>query len=370
MRKILWLVLAIWGGAPWPALSQDKPPADLQVSAKLEPAEFGFRFDDNVFRAVSVNGRFSDEIYLVNLGGELGARLDIFSGSLSYRFGADQYQLYSTLSNLKNDLSLFLSADPGPLSIYYKKEYYFRNSQYFEFDYVDDDNLLGLLWTPPGPWSYEVQYKNYYRQYTNDSADTPLFSVRSLEFVDQALLLSVERTFTERLSLKLEGGYNNREFRRNPIGLMNNDPAQPMNLPGTQVDQTWSLLLNAHLYFESILQDINFEEQRTNSNSYGFSNTIESVSWAGVVRPVSTLYLQLFFRLYFKNYDVTPLISPDLQLGFVDEDSQDLLSIRTTWEWSPQWMASIGVSRARSEADQAGQYYIKNILSAQVRKNF
>lgn len=371
MRRILFLLWIFSGLAPLAAWGQEGTAApSFQFNANLKPAEFGFRFDDNVYRSVAAAGRFSDEIYLVNLGAELGAQWDVFNGRLNYDFGADQYQLYSDLSNLKNEFSLFVSASPGPLSFFYKKEYYFRNSQYFEFDYMDDDNLLGVLWTPPGAWSYEIQYKNYYRQYNDTSADSPVFSVESLDFVDQGVLLSVERSISDKFSLKLEGGYNNREFNRNPIGIINNDPNQPVDLPGFQVDQTWSLLLNAHLYFDSILQDINLEEQRTNSNSYGFSNSVESVSWAGVVRPVSTLYLQLFFRLYFKDYDVTPLTSPDLQLGFVDEDSQDLLSIRTTWEWAPQWAASLGVSRARNESDQPGQYYIKNILSAQVKKSF
>ncbi len=366
MTLILFFLLIVWEFSPLRALGQESVPvSQVQLTAKFQPADFGLRYDDNVYHSVAAAGRLADEIYLLNLGGEWGARWDVFNGKLNYDFGADQYQSYTSLSNLKNDFSLSLSASPGTLSFYYKMEYYFRNSQYFEFDYIDDEYLLGAAWTPPGPWSYEASGKVYSRLYY-DSSDT----VRSRNFDDLAVLMSVRREVSENLSFKLEGGYNNRKFYRNPIGLLDQDPDQPMDLPGYQVDQTWSVLLNAHLYFESVLQDINLEEQRTNSNSYGFSNTVESASWAGVVRPASTLYFQLFFRLYFKNYDVSPIVSPDLQLGFVDEDSQDLLSIRGTWEWAPQWMVSLGASRVRSESDQPGQYYIKNLLSAQIRKNF
>ena len=361
MTRIRLLLMIFWAVIPLGSAGQNNPePKTDQFSAELEPLEFGFRYDDNVYRSVSANGRFSDGIYLLNGGGTLGFHLDVFRGDLRYRLGADQYQLYSSISNLKNNFTLFLSADPGPFSFYYKNEFYLRNSQYSDFDYSDIENLLGAIWTPAGPWNYGVSYKNYSRDYF-DKTD----AYQSRNFVNQAAFLTVQREIDEKLSLKLEGSYNNRQFNRNAVASN-----ATTILSSIHTDETWTLLLNAHLYFESVLQDITLEEQRTNSNSYGFSNSVQSVSWAAVVRPVSSLYFQLFFRLYSKSYDVTPLNLPDLQVGFLDEDSQDLLSIRTTWEWSPQWMASIGISRARSESTQPGQYYIKNILSAQVRRNF
>ncbi len=359
-RKKL-MILVILMLIPMKSTGQNQAEAiSSPFTAQLEPIEFGFRFDDNVYRSVSANGRFSDGIYLLNAGGTLGFHWDVFRGDLRYRLGADQYQLYSSVSNLKNNFTLFLVSEPGPFSFYYKNEVYLRNSQYSDFDYSDLENLLGASWSPGGFWNYGLSYKNYSREYY-DKTD----AYQSRNFVDQALLLNVQREIDEKFSLKMEGGYNNRQFNRNAVASN-----ATTILSSIHTDETWTLLLNAHLYFESVLQDINFEEQRTNSNSYGFSNSVQSVSWAAVVRPVSSLYLQLFFRLYSKNYDVTPLNLPDLQVGFLDEDNQDLLSIRTTWEWSPQWMASIGISRARSESSQPGQYYIKNILSAQVRRNF
>ena len=143
-----------------------------------------------------------------------------------------------------------------------------------------------------------------------------------------------------------------------------------VSLPDLQTDDTWTLLLNAHIYFASVLQDISVEGQRTDSNGYGFSNWVESVSWAGVIRPSSSFYLQLFFRLYFKQYDLDPLKLPDLQLGFIDEDSQDLLSAKANWEFAPQWVGSLSLSRIRSESDQPGAYYIKNMASFQIRRSF
>jgi hypothetical protein len=361
MKRIRSLIMILATAIPLGVYGQNAPAAKQeQFNADLEPVEFGFRYDDNIYRSVSANGRFSDGIYLLNMGGSLGLRLNEFKGELRYRLGADQYQLYSAVSNLKNNFTLLLSSNFGSLSLYYKGDAYFRNSQYSDFNYLDYENLLGAVWSPEGPWNYGLTFKNYSREYY-DNSDT----YQSRNFVDQAALLMVQREIGEKFSLKLEGGYNKRQFNRNPI-----DSNQMPVVDSIHNDETWTLLLNAHLYFESILQDINFVEQRTNSNSYGFSNSVQSVSWAAVVRPVSPLYLQLFFRLYSKNYDLTPLNNPDLQVGFIDEDNQDLLSIRTTWEFSPQWMASIGISRARSESTQPGLYYIKNTLTAQVRHNF
>ena len=88
----MWIIL--WAFGPSPIRGQESsPPPSFELRAKIQPADFGFRFDDNVFRAVSSGGRLSDEIYLLNLGGEGEARWDIFSGNLGYQFGADQYQL-------------------------------------------------------------------------------------------------------------------------------------------------------------------------------------------------------------------------------------------------------------------------------------
>lgn len=361
MRRTRLLLGILLGMFPLGVWAQEGSEAvSFRLTPNLEPVEFGFRVDDNVFRSVSGSGRFLDEVYLLNWGGGLSTRYDQFRAELNYHLGADQYQLYSSLSNIKNDFELFMAADPEPFSFYFKKEYFIRNSRDFNYDYLDDDNILGTLWSPEGPWNYEARYKNASRQYfSGDSA------VRSRNFVDQSFLAGAQREIDDRLSMKLEGSYNNRQFNRYAVGSGGNSI-----LPAIQTDETWTLLLNAHLFFEGVLQDINLEQQRTNSNSYGFSNTVQSVSWAAVVRPASSLYLQLYFRLYWKDYDVSPLNLPDLQVGFVDEDSQDLLSIQTTWEWSPQWMASLGASRVRSESTQPGTFYIKNILSAQVRRNF
>ena len=282
------------------------------------------------------------------------------SGHLDYRLGAEQYQLYSSISNLENDFSLLLAAAPTPFSFYYKKDYFVRNSQYEVFNYIDDDNVGGLLWSPAGPWSYGAQYEFFSRTYYSKD---PIYN--SQNYTDQGFKVDTQREIDEKFSLKLEGSYNSRQFNRFAVAESGSSV-----LPAIQTDETWTALLSAHLFFESILQDINLEEQRTNSNSYGFSNSVQSVSWAAVVRPASNLYLQLFFRLYSKTYDKPPLNLPDLQVGFVDEDGQDLLSIRTAWEWAPQWTASLGISRVRNESTQPGLYYIKNILSAQIRRDF
>lgn len=359
MRKIKfgWILLLLIPPALW--AQEPGQAAGWQAKASLEPIEFGFRYDDNVFRSVDPSGRLADEIYLINCGARFSSNYDIFRGELDYHLGADQYQFYSVLSNIKNDFGLLLGAEPGDFNFYYRKEYFLRNGQYDQFNYWDDDNLFGAQWAPQGPWSYEVKGKYFSRQYY--SADP---TIQTENFVDQGLLAGITREIDEKISVKLEGSYNNRQFNRWAV-------TQFATLPGLiQTDETWSVLLNAHLYFENVLQDINFEEQRTNSNSYGFSNTVQSVSWVAVVRPSPSIYLQLLFRLFSKTYDVQPLVNPDLHIGFIDEDSQDLLSLKATWDWAPQWSASLGGSRFRNESIQPGQYYIEDILSATVQRNF
>ncbi len=360
MKKKWLLLFALFGILPILGFSQEtKNLSDVKFAADLIPLEFGFQFGDNVFQSPDLGGRLSDEIYVLNGGAHVGSSFGILKGDLDYHLGADQYQFYSILNNIKNRFDLLLAAEPGDFIFYYKKEYFVRDSQYEQFNYWDDDNLFGAQWNPSGPWSYEVKGKNFSRQYYGtDSA------IQAENFIDQGVLAGIGREIDERVSVKLEGSYNNRQFNRWAV-------TENAAIPGTiQTDETWSLLLNAHLYFENILQDVNFEQQRTNSNSYGFSNTVQSVSWAAVVRPSPSIYLQLLFRLFSKTYDVQPLVNSDLHIGFIDEDSQDLLSLKATWEWAPQWSASLSGSRFRNEYIQPGQYYIENLLTATVQRNF
>ena len=339
----------------------EKTSASFQITPKLETAVVGFRYDDNIQRSVTLSEKNADVIYTLQTGALLKTQYDIFSGTLQYHLGADQYQTSPSFNNIKNDFGLFLSANPGQFNFFGKADVYLRNSQDNDFDYLDTEYLGGIYWAPEGPWNYEANYKNYTRAYYGIDPD-----FLSRNFTDQNVLVSVQREVDERVSVKLSASYNNRQFNRSAYNSQGTGP-----IPGSiQTDETWTGILNAHLFFESVLQDINIEEQRTNSNSYGFSNTVQSVSWAGVVRPMSTLYLQLFFRLYSKTYDVSPLSKQNLQVGFVDEDGQDLLSLQTTWEWEPQWMVSVGLSRVRNESTQPGKYYIKNMVTAQVRRNF
>src|SRR5579859_1110908 len=151
MRKIRFLTGIILVLIPLVGSAQGKDPADIQFNAALSPAEIGFRYDDNVFRTVTMDGREADEIYVLNGGFHLTSTYDVFKGDLGYRLGADQYQFYSVLNNVKNNFNLLLSAEPGDFSFYYRKEYFVRSSQYNQFNYWDDDNTLGTQWSPSGP---------------------------------------------------------------------------------------------------------------------------------------------------------------------------------------------------------------------------
>jgi hypothetical protein len=363
MNRFLLAMMILAGSGLLQALAQEGEKSPAQpINAQLDPGEMGFRYDDNIFRSVSQDRRLGDEIYSLNLGGNLNAKFGAFRGSLGYHLGADQYVYYSTQNNTRNDFNLYLLAEPGEFNFYYEKDYFIRNSQDFNFDYTDDGNLFGTQWLPGGPWNYEARYKLFNRHYYSTEP-----AVRMRNFEDNSVFLGIQREINDRFSVKLRGSYNNRQFNRNAISQSG---VILIDLGTRQTDETWSALVNAHVYFESILQDLNYEIQRTHSNSHGFSNTVQSVSWAAVIRPATTLYLQLFFRLYSKSYDQTPIRMPGLQMGFVNEDSQDLLSVKATWEWAHQWSSSISLSRARNESTQPEEYYIKNILTLQVKRNF
>jgi len=321
------------------------------------------RWDDNVYRATAPVSLLTDFVYSLEGGGQLSASWPDWRVSLDYRLGADLYQEYENLDNLKNELGLLLSFHTGDWAFTYRNENFLRNSSYSEFAYFDDDNLFSIGWVPPGTWSSQIHLRSFYRQYSDNSA-----SFQARNFTDQGGVLEVRREVDDRLSLAWGGGYNNRLFNRYAVGQSG---GSFVNLASLQSDETWSVLLRAHYYLFSILQDINLDANRTDSNSYGFSNSVQSASWAAVVSPAENFFLQLFFRLYAKTYDITPITNNNnLLVGFTDEDSQDLLSIKATWEYTPDWTFSLGLSRLRNESNQPGLYYIKNLISAQVQRKF
>lgn len=358
-----WIVLMV-SCLLFPLMTQAQ---DLPDSSKVafdfawEPATAGFRLDDNVYRSVTQTGVLSDEIMSGDWGAEAKLNYEVFRGLVNYHVGDDQYMIYTDLNNLKNDVNALLAVEPGDWDFYYKFDYFLRASQYFDFNYFDVASVAGARWTPPGVWNYEIQYKNLARQYFDTDP-----AVWSRNFLDQSGVFSVQREIDDLFSLKLTASYTNRQFNRYAI----NQTGMTISPQALQNDNTWKVNLNAHWYIFSILQDVNIEGQRTDSNSYGFSNTVESFSWAGVIRPVVGFYFQLLFRLYLKTYDAPPLTNQDLQLGFIDEDSQDLLTAKANWDMGRGWVSSLGVSRIRSESDQPDAYYVKDIISAQLRKNF
>ncbi len=362
MKKLsIALIFCCWL-SPWAGWAQNPPESSKTTfDFALEPATAGFRLDDNVYRSVTQTGVLSDEIISADWGAEAKLNYEVFRGLVNYHVGDDQYMIYTGLDNLKNDINALLAVEPGDWDFYYKFDYFLRSSQYFDFNYFDVGSVAGARWAPPGVWSYEAQYRNLARQYFDTDP-----TVWSRNFLDQSGVFSIQREIDDLFSLKLTGSYTNRQFNRYAVG-QSGATISPQVL---QNDNTWKINLNAHWYFFSILQDINLEGQRTDSNSYGFSNTVESFSWAGVIRPSSNFYLQLLFRLYLKTYDAPPLNNQDLQLGFIDEDSQDLLTAKANWDMGRGWVSSLGVSRIRSESDQPDAFYVKDIISAQLRKNF
>ena len=334
-----------------------------QVQMGLQPLGLETRYDNNIFRLVSDQGRLSDEIDSFSGGVSARALGGPFRAQAEYSLNADTYQFYSQLNNFTHDLNLNLLADAGLLSLRYTNDSFFRSSAYYEFDYFDEANLFAVDYSPASNWNLEGAGEILSREYYNN-ADY----VVSRNFTNDGLSLSAQRIWSESLSAKFQMKLDNRQYNRD-IVVVNSGAVT--TAPILQNDETLSADLGFHLYFLKILQDIHLYAARTNSNSYAFSNSVESFSWAGVLSPMKDFYLELFFRLYEKDYDFQPLTtSPDLQLGYTNDDGEDLLAAKGTWEWAPGWTGSLGVSRVKNESTQPGQYYIKDVISAQIKMAF
>ncbi len=333
-----------------------------QVQLGLQPLGLETRYDNNIFRLVSDQGRLTDEIDSLSAGVSALAASGPFRAQAEYSLNADTYQFYSQLNNFTHDLNLNLVGDAGPLSLRYTNDSFFRSSAYYEFDYFDEANLVAADYSLAPNWNLEGGGEILTREYYND-ADY----VVSRNFTDDGLSLSTQRIWSESFSAKFEMKLNNRQFNRYAVVV---DSGAVTTAPFLQNDETLSADLGFHLYFLKVLQDIHLYASRTNSNSYAFSNSVESVSWAGVLSPMKDFYLQLFFRLYEKDYDYQPLAVPDLQLGYTNDDGEDLLAAKGTWEWAPGWTGSLGLSRVKNESTQPGQYYIKDVVSAQIKMAF
>ncbi|HVM32626.1 MAG TPA: hypothetical protein VMU88_05795 [bacterium] len=355
MRKLIMLWGALWALAAAAAWGQG--------TLELEPLGLETRYDDNVFRLVSEQGRLSDAVEA--LSGGLGAqtRFDGFDLGADYSLNADLYRFYSQLNNFTHDFHLDFSKEAGAFRLSYTNDTFIRSSGYYEFDYFDEASLLSLVYSPEPGWSLEGDGEILAREYYAD-ADY----VVSRNFTDDGLALSVQRVWSSAFSAKLGVKYDDRQFNRYAVVVP--PSGGPVPAAFLQNDDTWMVDLGVHAYFLKVLQDIHVSAARTNSNSYGFSNAVESVSWAGVLSPAKDFYLELFFRLYEKDYDFQPLGAPDLQMGFTNDDGQDLLAVKGTLEWAPGWRGSLSVSRMKNESTQPGAYYIKDVVSAQILKQF
>ena len=355
MRKALKMALGLAGLLAAPA-------AWAQVQVQLQPLGLETRFDDNVFRLVSEQGRQSDEVDAVSTGVQAQAAFDGFEAQAAYSLNADTYQYYSQLDNFTHDFNFDFSRLSGPFILRYTNDSFFRSSDYYEFDYFDEASLLGLEYDLDPHWSFGLNGEILSRDYYAD-ADY----VVSRNFTDDGLAVSAQRVWSESFSAKLEFKYDSRQFNRYAVV---SGPVSFSAAPFLQDDATWSADLGFHAYFLKVLQDIHVTASRTDSNSYGFSNSVGSFSWAGVLSPAKDFYLELFFRFYEKDYDVQPIQNQDLLLGFTNDDGQDLLAVKGTLEWAPGWTGNLSVSRFKNESTQPGEYYIKDVISAQILKTF
>lgn len=364
LRFCLFLVLFLDFG--WIRLveAQEKG-TDFTLQASLLPVKGGFRMDDNVFGPISSNVE-TDFITSAELGGQVNAIWEDWKAELRYVGGVDSYMTYDVLDNFRNDANLSVELTTGNFAFYAEQEIFVTSSHTDDYNYAEDGFLIGTQWYPIRPLNLDVKYKRLSRQYGNQTDP----AVWSQNFVDNSVAIEAHLETNDHLTLGAEGNYTNREFNRFAVIQAPGIPPSYPDSKDLQTDQNYGLLLSAQLYIDSILQNFTVQHQRTDSNSYGFSNTVDSFSWAAVVRPVKNFYLELFVRLYQKTYDETPLYNSDLQVGFTDEDSQDLLSAKVNWEFAPTWSSSISYNRMKNESTHPGEYYLKDVETFQVEKKF
>jgi hypothetical protein len=338
------------------------PVEGVSLEARVAPLVTGLRWDDNVYRDPGP-GQQADAIASAGCGAiVLSDVRSTWRAEVSGSTSADLYRTHDRLDNVLNRIRLSLESLPGPIRGSFHKRYGIRRSQEVHFDHWDDQSGLGIVWTPSHAWSAEARYENSMRRYYDGSA-----AVRARNRWDDTVSLDGVFHLEDRLSVQVGALMGRREYNRYAVARTGGD-YHLRDEP--QQDDTAGARMALRWFASSVLNEVTLQFQRTDSNNVGSSYRSRSISWAAGVTPHPRFTLQALCRLFRKEYDSDPLELPEFRLGFDEEEGEDLLSMKTVWEFSPRWDLGLTATRLRAESEVPGRFYVKKVLSSQVQRRF
>lgn len=329
----------------------------------VRPIQVGWRLDDNVFRATNREEARTDRIASLEAGAGLEARAGKHgAGSLMWTGALDVYDRFGSQDNHRQELNLSLLARFSGWRLHYHKGAVWRLSAEENYDYMDSSDAVEIRWSPFPAWDTRAGYRLHSREYrTSDPV------VRARNFVEDSASGGVGWQAARGLRLETQGFWKVRDVNRLAVRESGN---MFTVLEDLQRDVTLQGGIGVRWLLASVLQEVLFQISRTESNSDGFSHRTRSASWAGVVNPTPDLFVYLFVRLFEKRYDRDPFRLPEFELGFNEEEGQDLLSAKVSWEWKPAWTLSFSAARLHNESPDPNRFYVKHVVRWETLRRF
>lgn len=358
LRKIANLFLLLWAPALFGTESSDR-----KVSFVVSPLQMETRYDDNIFRSAGSASRVGDWLFSSGVG--LQGKLML---SPQWDFGAGWsgrgtlYRREKTQDNAQNDFALALGFSQGGWSARYTRSWNFRSSVEANYDYRDlleNVEVAGLF---KQFHRTRLNYRFYQREYRMQNS---VFQARN--FFEDYLRWETSGPLFSRWRYLGTVSWRSKQFNRYALHAKG-ETFEVLN--ELQKDSGLGFQGGFNGHAGSLLQEWTLGYERIRSNSDGFSHRNLWFSWAAVVRPISAWYVQLFARLFDKRYDRDPFQLPELELGFNDEEGQDLLSLKITWQLDDHWETFFFASRLRNESEIPNRFYIKHLLGFGMLRSF
>lgn len=358
LRKIANLFLLLWTSALFGTESSGQ-----KVSFDVSPLQMETRYDDNIFRSPARASRTGDWLFSsgVGLKGKwmLSPQWDMGAG---WSGRGMLYRREKTQDNAQNDFSLALGFSPGGWSVRYTRFWNFRSSTEANYDYRDRLENVEVTRFLKNLHRVRLNYRFYQRDYHTEN---PVFQARN--FFEDHFRWETAGILFSRWRYLGAVSWRSKQFNR-----------YALRAQGETFEVLNELEKDSGLGFQggfsghvgSLLQEWTLAYERIRSNSDGFSHRNLWFSWAAVVRPISAWYVQLFARLFDKRYDRDPFRLPELELGFNDEEGQDLLSLKVTWQLDDHWETFLFASRLHNESETPNRFYIKHLLGFGMLRSF
>ncbi|GEM_PF-5474921 len=358
--RILW-VLGLMGSA-CPVFAAGDAVGHWGV--EMNPLTSVWRWDSNVLRVPG--GSRADALWNFSTGAEatlLPKNGRFWEGRLDYFLSSAVYGRETLLDNVQNDFGLTMELGPDPYKLSLSKLYSVRRSRLADWDYWDDGYRGELRWSKPDSRSEAgIRMEQVSRSFFSPNSVMEAQDYHELHGMGNGDW-EIFRAFT--LTGKVD--FRMRDYNRYAVG---DGPGGLWVEPDLQADREWSGEWGLRWFRGSFLQQAHFQWGRLRSNSVGFANRFQSLSWAGVWHPWPKLYLEGLARSYVKRYDRAPLALPEYEQNWLDEDGQTQLSLRCNESLINGWKVGLGFSWVRAESNFLGQYYEKRRLDLSFQKNF